>query len=288
MITPRLHHRRILLTAAALGLGGSACTRVVDVDVGDAPVQLVVEGRIEHGSSEQLIRLTTTDGISSGADLPKATSAVVEVFDDRGTTVRFTEAGPGEYRNSTLITRIGGRYTLTVLWQGEQYQAVADLKAGPPIDSLYFRYFESSATVGDSGIRALIDYTDPPGLGDYYYWELFVNGEKRTSTDPGNRWRIISGDDFYDGGQIVGYLPYDEDVVVPGDQVRMRQLAITEEAYRFYFAFYEQSTGQGGPFSTPPASVRGNVANLTNPAHRALGFFLAAQVHEQVLVVPGN
>jgi hypothetical protein len=288
MPPPPLGRPRILLAAAALGLAGSACTRVVDVDVGDAPVQLVVEGRIEYGASEQLIRLTTTDRITSGVPLPKATGAVVEVSDDRGTTDRFTEAGPGEYRNSTLTPRIGGRYTLRVLWQDEQYQAVADLKAGPPIDSLYFRYFESSAAIGDSGIRALIDYTDPPGLGNYYFWELFVDGRKRTSTDPGNRWRIISGDDFYDGGRIVGYLPYNEDVVVPGDQVRMRQLAITEETYRYYFAFYEQSTGQGGPFSTPPASVRGNVANLTNPAHRALGFFLAAQVHEWVLVVPGN
>ena len=286
MTARHFHSPRILLAAAALGLAGSACTRVVDVDVDDAPAQLVVEGRIEYGSSGQLIRLTTTDRISSGAALPSATGAVVEVSDDLGTTVRFTEARPGEYRNATLIPRIGGRYTLRVLWQGEQYQAVADLKAGPPIDSLYVKYYESSATIGDSGLRVLIDYTDAPGLGDYYFWELFVDGKKRASTDPGNRWRIISGDEFYDGGRIVGYLPYNEDVVVPGEQVRIRQLAITEETYRYYFAFYEQSTAQGGPFTTPPASVRGNVANLTDPMHRALGFFLAAQVHERVLVVP--
>jgi len=214
MTTSRLRHPRIL-PAAALGLAGSACTRVVDVDVDDAPAQLVVEGRIEYGSSGQLIRLTTTDRISSGAALPSATGAVVEVSDDQGTTVRFTEDQPGEYRNATLIPRIGGRYTLRVLWQGEQYQAVADLKAGPPIDSVYFKYYESSATVGDSGLRVLIDYTDAPGLGDHYFWELFVDGKKRASTDPGNRWRIISSDDFYDGGRIVGHRGSHSPIVSP-------------------------------------------------------------------------
>ena len=42
----------------------------------------------------------------------------------------------------------------------------------------------------------------------------------------------------------------------------------------------------GSPFAVPPASRRGNVANLTRPAEPALGYFLAVEVHERTARVP--
>ena len=57
-------------------------------------------------------------------------------------------------------------------------------------------------------------------------------------------------------------------------------------AYRYWFTLFEQTAPGGGPFSTPPASLRGNVANLTDPGHRALGWFLAGEVHERTGIVP--
>jgi hypothetical protein len=155
-----------------------------------------------------------------------------------------------------------------------------------PIDSLYFVFDDGGIGQGDAGFRAAIDYTDPPGVRNFYLWELYVDGVRRTKPDPGNRFRIISDDEFYDGGEVIGYQPFDEEVVEPGQSVRLRQLGLTQEGYRYYFALFEQTTGRGGPFSTPPASVRGNVANLTEPEHRALGYFLATTAVERTAVVP--
>ena len=50
-------------------------------------------------------------------------------------------------------------------------------------------------------------------------------------------------------------------------------------------ALNDQTTNDGSPFATAPASVRGNVANRTRPAHHALGYFAASEVAERTAVV---
>lgn len=281
---PRLARIATLLLASM----GAGCTRIVDLDLGDAPRHLVVEARIEAGDTRQSVILTTTDAFGIAGPLPPATGAVVTVTDNLGMVLPLLEDAPGRYQAVTPSNQIqaGRTYTLSILWEGEQYQATSPVVAGPKIDSLYVTFRSASLAVGDSGYRAVIDYTDPPGVANHYFWEMFVQEERVTLLDPGTQWRVISRDRFYDGQKVTGYLPFDEQVVLPGQFIRIRQLAITEEAYRYLFAFYEQATGGGSPFSTPPASVRGNVRNLTRPEHRALGFFLAAEARWRTMVVP--
>jgi len=280
------HHPYLGRLAVSVLLLTSACTRVVDIEVEEGPRLLVVDARLEHGEAVQRVRLTTTDAFSSDTAPPRATGAVVELSDELGSNYLLTEQTPGEYRTPDLVPRLGGIYTLRIRYEGEQYEAVAPLVAGPPIDSLYFEYVEKGIAQGDSGFRAVIDYSDPAGVENWYLWELYVNGVRRVSIDPGNRFRVISSDEFYDGGRVVGYQPFDEEVVEPGDLVTLRQVAIPEQAFRYWFTLFEQTAPNGGPFSTPPSSLRGNVANLTNPEHRALGYFLAGQVSQRTATVP--
>lgn len=279
------------LAAMAVAVA-TGCTRVVDLGVDEGPVRLVIEGRVElikgDQAGRQTIRLTTTDPFSSAGRPPIVTNASVSVADERGRIVPFAySAEAGAYVATGFIPRLGGRYTLSVLYQGERYTATDELRPVSPIDSLYFTYVEKTAVI-DPGFRAVIDYADPPGQGNYYLWELIVNDSLRLSRDPGNRFRVISEDRFYDGGRVTAYQPFDEEIVDPGQRVLMRQLALSEASYRYYAALFDQATGGGSPFSTPPASVRGNAANLDNPARYPLGFFLAAEVSERRAIVPGR
>lgn len=277
--------RSIWALVPLLGVGASGCTRVVDLDLDEGPRLLVVDARVEQGEAIQAVRLTTTDQVSSTDLPPAARGAQVELTDELGGRWSLLETAQGLYE-VPLAPRVGGTYTLSIRWEGQQYRAVAPLPAGPPIDSLYFVYVEKGLAQGDSGYRAVIDYTDPPGVANWYLWELVVNGRRRMIIDPGNRWRVISSDEYYDGGRVVGYQPFDEIVVHPGELVTMRQIAIPESAYRYWFTLFDQTAPGGGPFSTPPASLRGNVANLTDPSHPALGYFLAGQVATRTAVVP--
>jgi hypothetical protein len=274
------------------GLAMSGCTRVVDLDLEEGPKRLVVDARIELRPGDltgrQVFRLSTTGPFGSFSAPPPGTGALVGVTDEDGGAWTFVETPgqAGEYAASGLIPAVGSRYRLTIDYRGDRYEASHRLMPVAPIDSLYFVYEEEGLAQGDSGFRAVIDYTDPEGLGNYYLWELVVEGELRIAADPGLRFRAISDDRFYDGGRVTGYQPYDEEVVDPGQSVAVRQIGLSESAFRYYFALFEQTTGSGGPFSVPPASVRGNVANLTAPDRYPLGFFLAAEVKERTAVVP--
>ena len=276
-----------------MGMWVIGCTRVVDLDLKEGPKRLVVEGRIERqvGSDFGLARvmLTTTDAFSNPTAPPPATRARVELSDESGSVFRLEEVAdvPGIYLNPDVAAVVGQQYRLTIEYQGERYQAMERLRDVAPIDSLYFVYQAKTAISRDSGFRAAIDYRDPATPGDYYLWEQVVNDSVRISVDPGNRFRVISEDRFYNGGKVVGYQPFDELVVASGALVAMRQIGLSEAAFRYYAALFDQ-TNTGGPFSVPPSSVRGNLSNVTNPAHYPLGYFLATTVSERTGVVPAR
>lgn len=281
---------RTWVTLAVL-LALAACDRVVYMDIEEGPTRLVIEARLERldiGTRPQQIRLSLTDDLTKAGPPPPALGAYVEVSDGARRYAAIPSAGsPGLYVfGAELVPEVGGVYTLTIDYDGEQYRAVDTLLAVAPIDSLYFEYREQSI-MGDAGIRSVIDYTDPPSPGHFYLWQLVVNDSVRIRADFGNRMRIVSSDQFYNGSSVVGFRPYDEEIVVPGDRVTMRQVALALDSYTYYGALLDQSTGNdGSPFAIPAASVRGNVANLTKPDHYPLGYFLAAGVSERTALVP--
>ncbi len=283
--------RTYLAMLAVLPLIG--CDRVVDLDVEEGPKRLVVEGRIERndaGTRPQRIRLSLTDQLTRPGALPPAVGAQVELSDGTRQYIAVpSSTSPGIYLIADQLTPAPGTvYTLTIDYQGERYRAVDTVLAVAPIDSLYFEYREESIA-GDAGFRSVIDYTDPPTPDNHYLWELLVNDSLRIAADFGNRFRMISHDRFYNGNRVLGFRPYDEEIVSPGDRVTIRQIALSAAAYRYYAAVLDQSVGNdGSPFAVPPASVRGNVANLTNPASYPLGYFLATGVSERTAIVPAR
>lgn len=269
----------------------AGCERIVDVDLEPGPTRLVVEGRIERLKEGpigiQTIRLTTTDEFFSNAPPPPATGASVTVRDDRGGIFTFAETEPGEYATGDLDAEIGTTYSLEIVWEGDIYTASATALAVPPIDSLYFLFEEETAIVEEEGYRATIDYRDPAGVENYYLWEQVVDGELSLFPDPGNAFNLISEDEFYDGQAVVAYQPNDEIALQPGQLVAIRQIALSREAFDYYQALFEQNAlGSGDPFSIPPANIRGNVRNETDPGRRALGFFEAAEVSVASGTVP--
>ncbi len=283
--------RGALMCLTVLMAGTSACERIVQVDLEEGPKRLVVEGRIERvkegPSGAQAIRLTTTDAFFSNQATPPATGATVTVRDDMDGVFPFSETAPGTYTTTGLSAEVGRTYTLTIVWEGDTYVSSATARAVPAVDRLYFVYEEETAITEVAGFRATIDYTDPAGIANFYLWEQIVDGRNQLLPDPGNAFNLISKDEFYDGQAVVAYQPNDEIALQAGQDIEIRQVALSREAYDFYLALFEQNAlGSGDPFSIPPANVRGNVANTTTPDRRALGFFEAAEVSVAQAVVP--
>jgi len=279
----------LILGLLSISLVLSSCQEVVNVDLEEGPERLVVEGGIEKAkhfsSGYQRIRLSTTAAYFSNGGTPPASGAMVRVLDEKGNVFTFNESEqyPGLYETDQLIASLNQVYTLEIEFRGDTYRAQEKLQPVAPIDSIY-QYFVEESLFDEEGIRVRIDFTDPGDEENYYLWQQFQDGETFIDPNPGTKWSIIASDEFYNGTRVIGREPNEEMIYEPGQKALIRQMAITRQAYDYLFLLFDQS-GSGGPFSTPPVTIRGNVQNITNPDRYALGYFLAAEVDEAELVI---
>jgi hypothetical protein len=285
--------RTRLLLLCALLVGTTACERVISVTLPDSPTRLVVEARLErvvgNVSGSQQLRLTTSSPYFSGAVSPPARGATVSVTDDSTRVVTpFTESTtePGVYRTDALTILPGRPYTLRITYAGEQYRSTERMVTTVPIDTLYFSARNTQGPGSSAGLRTTIGFRDPSGTLNGYLWDMFVDGQRVISPDTASAYRASALDDAFDGIEATDFQPYDGIAVRSGQLVRLRQIGISVELARYYRALFDQATSNGSPFGTPPASLRGNIANLTNPTVPALGFFSISQVYERSARVP--
>jgi uncharacterized protein DUF4249 len=262
----------------------AACERVVDLDVAEGPRRLVVEARLERVigrvNGNQSITLTTTAPYFSDIAPPPATGATVRVTDDAGAGTTFVESAPGRYTTNQLTVRIGARYRLTITYEGQTYESTETAMSVAPIDSLYLEAPKPGRFSGTEGVRATIDLVDPPGLGNFYLWDQFIDGVRVLGPDSSFKYRMVAMDDAVDGLTIEGFQPYEGIDIPIGGTVLMRQIGLSERMFRYYFAFSDQVSADGSPFAVPPASIRGNVSNVMDPSRFPLGYFYAAEVAE--------
>lgn len=285
---------RVSTLCVAMVLAG--CERVVDITVPTMDTRLVVMGRIElvrgAPSGRQVITLTTSAPYFAPEGPPPARGAEVEVTDSEGTITRFREQqdAPGVYITDSLVPVLNRRYTLRVRWNNATYEGSDSLLPVAPIDSFYFAertgLFAPPDLAREPGPRATIDFRDPPGVENYYVWDQFVDGERLATADTAFRFRPMERDAFFNGALVRGFQPYSGVALRPGQMVKLRHMSLSAQGYRFYLALNNMLLSDGSPFSMPPASLRGNVANLDRPGEPAMGYFLAAEVEEREGRVP--
>jgi hypothetical protein len=274
--------RLLLLTCCALLAG---CERVVALDVAEGPRRLVVEARLERilgaVSGTQSITLRTTAPYFDAEAAPPATGATVTVTDDSGRVVPFLESAvPGRYVTDALVITAGRRYSLAITYAGERFESSEVAQTVAPIDSLYLDAPQPGRFSGEGGVRATIEFRDPGGVENYYLWDQFVNGVRQLGPDTSFKFRVAAADDAFDGIRVTQFQPYEGIDIPPGGDVLVRQAGLSEAMFRYYFALSDQVSADGSAFSVPPASVRGNVANRTDPTRYPLGYFFATEVSE--------
>jgi hypothetical protein len=266
-----------------------SCQEVITIDLEEGPKRLVVEGRIEkdkdNPSGYQSIRLSTTADYFYNEAIPPASGAEVTIRDNQGNSfiLRESDSDRGLYETNEMVAEVGVEYTITIIYAGETYRGKETMLPVAAIDSIY-QLFREKNTFDEEGIRVSIDYTDPVNETNYYFWEQFRNGQTLITPNPGTKFTLLSSDELYNGQTIRGKLPNDELIYIAGDMAEVRQIALSEFAYKYYFAIFEQEGSRGG-LSTPPAAIRGNIENLTDPDRYPLGYFYASEISKGELVV---
>lgn len=259
-----------------------SCEDVVDVDLDTAPPKLVIDASIkwEKGTTGdiQKIKLTTTTDFYS-SNIPVATGATVIVTNTTlGTpvTFQFIEDGEtGEYICNNFNPIINNEYALTITYKGQTYTSSSKFMPTPIITQT-----EQSVKPGIEGkdVYEIKFYWQDNGSEDNFY---LVGAKNANVAYP--EYGVLS-DEFYQGNEMFAF--YRDDELEKGDAIEFSLQGITEQYNNYMNKLLNiAGTDGGNPFATPPATVRGNVINQTNPDDYPLGFFHLSEIDSDTYTI---
>ena len=248
-----------------------SCEDVVNVDLKTAPPKLVIDAALnwQKGTSgnTQSIKLSTTTDFFSDV-VPAVSGATVFVKNSANTTYTFTEnANTGEYVCTNFEPVINETYTLTVINNGQTYTAIESLKPVAPIKNIVQN--NNGGFTGTS-IEIKAFYTDPANEENYYLYKYVYSNEIKPNY-------FVGEDTFYQGNDFFS-ISRKRDISA-GDKIEISHFGISK-AYHDYMRILLTISGSssGGPFQSPPATVKGNIINTTDFSNYALGYFRLCEV----------
>ncbi|HEY1196479.1 DUF4249 domain-containing protein [Flavobacterium sp.] len=268
----------ILIIVFFISICFSGCEEVVDVDLDTAPPKLVIEAAInwEKGTSgnEQTIKLTTTTGYFDNV-IPTISNAIIFIKNSHGEQFNFIEVKKtGQYVCTNFKPVIDEEYTLTVISRGNRYIGTEILKSVAPITRID-QNNQGGFTGKDIEVKAF--YNDPADADNFYLYKyLYPNKIKSTY--------YVDEDKFFNGNEFFS-LSDDEDLK-PGYEIEITHYGISKQYYN-YMSILVSIAGSniGGPFQTPPATVKGNMVNVTNKENYPLGYFSLCETYSQKYTV---
>jgi hypothetical protein len=292
-----------------------SCIDPYEVEVKQGPQYLTINGTITSQAQVHRVRLTRGDtygSIFQGLIRP-VTGATVIVRDNLGKVTFLTEnqVDRGYYDTPANFAAVVGRtYTLQIqLVDGKVYTSLPELvNASPPIKNLSYqskRIPVKGEINNASGVQLIVDLDDPADQNNFYYYrnseatyvletrpDLYTTPAPDRSPAPkdccstcfqtetvGNQSYFLSSDDNFNGlttKLIAGFVPDNGRRFVNTYRVDLRQLNVSQEAFRFLRLVKQQSEISGSVFDPPPANIRGNMISLDDPEEVVLGFFIAA------------
>ena len=260
-------YKYIILASFAILFAGSACEKVIDIELNEADQTIVIEAIVEDQIGSNQVQITRSGGFYQTNDFEAVNGAEVIITDENGNSFSLEEKEPGIYQHDSLTGDYSQTYTLTVSTDGKDYAAASTVPSEVKIDSVSYEFVQTP--FGTSGYRVLINFTDPAETLDYYRVKIYKQGEK------GGEYQIFN-DELFNGNPT--QLGLFQTLFEKGDEVIVELIHIDEAAYDYFNALLD-ITSDAGPGLAAPANPKSNITN------NALGYFSAQAVAREVFVV---
>lgn len=217
------------------------------------------------------------------------------------------------YTQGDFSVEVGKSYTLQIQTSdGTVYTSLPEkVESVPEINSLVPRTVRipvEGELTDRSGVQLVAEISDPAEQNNFYYWK---NGPsvyvlktrpdlytpRPSDTNPSREPQpkdccitcyqseyltgagvYVAQDDNFNGltTQIpVAFIEDDGLRFITTYRIDLRQISISQDAYRFLRLVKQQVEVSGSVFDPPPASIKGNMINLDNPEETVLGYFIA-------------
>ncbi len=261
-----------------------SCEDIVKVKLSDEDIGLyAVEAKITTDNNPYVL-LYKSQLVTSNAEYPGVSGATVVISNNskpnKSIVLHESKEIQGLYLprpGSFYWGDPGEEYNLTITVDGVTISATEYLAPVEPIDSIQVK----PSNRGDYLFLGIFTYgNEPPGLGNFYKWDIYVNKRLLYPSD----FLVIANDELVDGNYIDGFEIYtdfhdpnepEDRILNLGDTIQVKQNSIPMFAYNFYYQMLNQ--GQtGGLFSVPPANIKSNFTS--SDGRDVLGLFTASDV----------
>ncbi|MGB5943638.1 MAG: DUF4249 domain-containing protein [Leeuwenhoekiella sp.] len=252
-------------------LAFTACEEVIEVDLPETESRLVVDGLVrvpaDSLNTKVTVRLTQAAGFFQDTVSTVENAKVSVQLDDEQFELMYQQNGC--YGATIATEKLKEHFAvLNILNDGENYVAQAEFVPSAPVSA------EQGTKTLFSGeeTEVILTFTDIPNQENYYFFDMDF-GEF-----------ITSDDGFYQGRQFSFSYFYED--LEPDTQIEINILGVDRVFFDYLNIILEQS-GQnaGGPFSSPPVQLRGNIRNIDNPDNYALGYFAIAEIYSTTILI---
>ena len=259
----------------------SACEKVVHINLGGTPPQVVVEGAVETNIPPYVI-LTSTIGFFSTVDLATLEGSFIHganvQVNDGSKTVTLKEyaidtANGAKFYvysvDTTLPTalmtgQVGKSYTLTITYNGTTYSSVTKIPNPKGVDSIWFAK-PLADHFPDSALQLFVNYTDPDTPGNYVRYftrrnsqQFYPSGifsDEAVNGKTINNLQLVAGydDSLNVNGDSLRYF-------YPGDTMTLKWCEIDRGVYNFWNSYIFANNAIGNPFASP-INLQTNMTN---------------------------
>jgi len=280
-----------------------SCEEIIEVEVPNEEPRLVVDGLIRVNIDEPYIPVEVKLSLSSdffNNNTPTSAESVLIQYDEYedGTIINSffsnlaeLEPGSGIYTpdpnfssDQRIPTSILDRnlvFNLLIRHEGRLYLATTEYVPAVPIDSL----IQGDGTLfNDDETEIIITFTDDPDRDSFYLFDFSFSEF------------LVTEDEFYKGQQFSFSYFYDQ-IFEPNTEIEIGLMGADQTFFNYMDLLIEQTTNDAGIFSTPVATVRGNVFDITDidnmdlfdnveqPNVFPLGYFAIVQEYKDTLVI---
>jgi hypothetical protein len=307
--------RLITISSGIIMLVLNNCVTPFEPERRDIEKQLVVSGAITDGPGPHFISVNYTPPYS---DIKQKSylypnNARVFLQDDAGYEEELTATTYGTYKTANDTKGIPGRtyHVIIVLEDGTRYESRPELMAPvPAIDTLFAEFKPLPSTDVPGKFSVYLETTDAPETNNYYWWnwqhyetlpyckiEALPGGGRLAYPCCNPCWRITFCDgcfsltsDYLSNGkrlrrQHITDVPYDSKDPY---YLMVKQQSVSESAFKFWSAVYDQLNNTGGVFDKSPATIQGNIFNVSDPTEQVLGYFMANSVVQRYFYIDRN
>ncbi|MFK7049012.1 MULTISPECIES: DUF4249 domain-containing protein [Flavobacterium] len=258
--------KNIFLYSCIIILFFTNCEDVINVPLETANPKLVIDANLKWlpntTGQNQTIKLSLTNHFYSNDVLP-ANNAIVTIQNGSNEVYNFNQVtGTTDYVCNNFVPLIGETYTLKIIYQGDIYTARNTLLSTPKITEI--NQENEKGINGKDQIRIKGFFQDNGNEKNYYLFKIDNN------RIPFPEYRLL--DDKFSQGKLMFGLFYNK--IEANDKIKISIQSITEQHF-YYMNKLLSISGQngGGPFSTPPVSLRGNIINETQNERYPFGYF---------------